>query len=524
MSADKTPQEAARRATQRAQQAKAAHGPAGSCPGGGGKEQGTDFTPDEVVAALNENEIGDARLLVKAMKARFLFDAKRKIPFRFEDGYWRKDLENESLAFAGTVLRAAYGKEAARQYAIATDPREDAEAQKTALHRQSLCNRRLDRVNTLHRLESTLKLASTGLAGISITGDEWNSDPWQLQAQNAVIDLKTGEARPGLPADYINKAAPTEWKGLQEPAVQWIMFMHSVFDGNAALVEYAQRVLGAALVGKPSQQEFYIFWGEGRNGKGTILETLKEVLGEGIAGPIRSEMIMDARQMGNSGPNPELLDLQGKRIVWASETREGQKLNAEKVKLFTGGDTLAARMNYSNEIISFKPTHTLFMLTNNRPRIPAGETAVWDRLRLVPFLMRFVDDPQEENERRKDIHLQDKLLKEASGILAWLVQGCLDWQRHGMNPPSVVTEYGHEYRVNEDPMQQFINAKCHVGEGFKVQVKPLYEAFSEWFGEEFGNKVSVPSLRRFSDNLRRKFKREEGRNVWFHGIALASGL
>lgn len=271
MSPRKSPEEAARRAEQRAKQAQAQYGTVEASP--------AQFTPEEVLAALNDNETGDARLLTAAMKDRFVFDAKRRLFFRFEGGYWKKDLENESLAFAGRILREAYGKEAARQYAIATDPREDEETKKTALYRQQLYNRRLDRVNSLHRMESTLKLAATGLQGLIITGDEWNADPWAIQAQDSIIDLKTGESRPGLPGDFINKACPTKWKGLDAPAEAWRLFMNSIFNGDMLLVEYVQRALGAALVGKPSQQEFYIFWGEGRNGKGTILETLKEVLG-----------------------------------------------------------------------------------------------------------------------------------------------------------------------------------------------------------------------------------------------------
>ena len=512
MSQSKSPKEAARLAEKRAREAKAQYGQPVGVPS---------LSSDDTLSALDDNEIGDARLLLAIMKDRFVFDSKRCAYFRFEGGYWKKDLENETLSVAGRVLREAYGKEAARQYAIATDPREDDETKKSALYKQNQCNRRRDKVNTLHRQQSVLKLAATGRNGLVMTGDEWNADPWSIQAGELLIDLKTGEARPGLPGDYINKAAPTQWKGLNEPAEQWEQFMLSVFNQNVELVQYVQRVLGAALVGVPGQQEFYIFWGEGRNGKGTILETLKEVLGEGLAGPIRSEMIMDARQMGSNGPNPELLDLQGKRIVWASETREGQKLNAEKIKLFTGGDTLSSRYNYSNDMISFKPTHTLFMLTNNKPRIAAGDTAVWDRLRLIPFQMRFVDKPSRNNERPKDINLQEKLLQESSGILAWLVRGCLDWQAAGnLNPPEIVTEHGEEYRLDEDPVQQFVNEKCLTGTGYKAQAKPLHDSFSKWFAETYGEKTSVPSLKRFSDRLRRNFHREEGRNVWFHGIAL----
>ena len=455
----------------------------------------------------------------------FKFHTPRRGTFNFNGGRWHQDLQNESLAFAGKALRIAYGQEAARQWAIATKPDADKDTQKAAKSIQERCNKRLDRVNTLHRLKSCLELAATGHNALSIKGTEWNANPWLIQAQDMVIDLKTGNARPGTPEDYINKGSDTKWEGaakqIAEP-VNWLMFLNSIFNGDKELIQYVKRLLGSALVGRPSVQEFYIFWGEGRNGKGTILETLKEILGEGLAAPIRSEMIMDTFQRNSNGPNPELLDLQGKRIVWASETSEGKKLNSEKVKLFTGGDTLSARLNYSNEIISFKPTHTLFMLTNNKPRISAQDTAVWDRLRLIPFSMRFVDNPEKENERKKDMNLQEKLLKEASSIFAWLVEGCLEWQKDGMNPPSIVLQSMQEYRLDEDPTQQFVNACCVTGEGYRARTQTLYDAFVEWFKELYGEHIKPISMKKFSNNLKRTYRRDEnGRHTWFYGIGLA---
>jgi len=248
------------------------------------------------------------------MKDRFVFDVKRQIFFRFDAGYWQKDLKKEALAFAGRTLHDAYSKEVARQNGLANDE-VDKEKRKAVESLRDNLNSRLKQINTLRRLKRILELAATGDNGLAITGDEWNLDPWSIQAGELLIDLKTGEARPGLPRDFINKAAPTEWKGLVEPAVAWKMFLLEIYDKHHELAAYLQRVLGSALVGKPSQQEFYILWGEGRNGKGTILETLKEVLGEGLAGSIRSEMIMESRQGGGGGADPELLNLQGKTPV-----------------------------------------------------------------------------------------------------------------------------------------------------------------------------------------------------------------
>jgi len=516
MSQDKNNADMARRCKRRAQGAEATY----KKPDGN-----TGFTPEEVLAALWENETGDAKLLVTAMRNRFVFDVKRQIFFKFAGGYWKKDLKKEALAFACRTLREAYGKEAARQHAISTDPEVDKEAQEAAKRRHDALKSRIDRINTLRRLKSVLELAITGDDGLAITGDEWNPDPWTIQAGELLIDLKTGEAQPGMPGDFINKAAPTAWKGLDEPAVTWRMSLLEIFNGNAELMSYVQRVLGTSLVGKPSQQEFYVFHGpEGRNGKGTILETLKEVLGSDLANVIKSDMIMESRQSSGGSADPELLEMQGRRIVWASETGESKKLNTEKMKLFTGGDTLSGRYNYSNEIISFKPTHTLFLLTNFKPRIGA-DNAAWDRLRLIPFSLRFVDTPKAPNERKKDTALDEKLLQEASGILAWLVQGCLDTLKNGLNPPKIVTEAVEEYRLDEDIVQQFIDERCYLGTGYKVQKGHLLDDFKKWHSETFGEKATPPSPQKVSTRLQNMpgIQREKtSRVVFLHGIALAA--
>lgn len=485
-------------------------------------KRGLCFSSDEIQAALRKNEVGDASLLIKAMKDKFCYDPKRKEFFRFEDCHWKRDIEEEFTAYAGRTLERAYSQEASKQWSVANDAGESEETKKTAMRLYEACQRRIERINTLRRLENALKLARKGKTDIVIKGDEWNKDPWKLQSGNMVIDLKTGEARPGTPQDYISKAAPTAWKGLDAPCVGWCMFLRAVFAENDELVEYVQKVLGSALVGTPSQQEFYIFWGEGRNGKGTILETLKEILGCELASSIKSDMLMDSRLSAN-GADPELLELQGKRIAWASETGDGKKLNSEKVKLFTGGDTLAGRLNYSNEIISFPPTHTLFILTNFKPRISEGDTALWDRLRLIPFERRFVDDPQAENERKKDPELKDKLLREASGILAWLVRGCLKWQQEGMNSPEIVKAFGDDYKLDQNPTQLFINERCNIGSYQETQMKPLYEAFAEWFEELYGAKAKIPSMKVFSERLQKIpgiMRDKRSRNTYFVGVSL----
>lgn len=485
------------------------------------------FTQEEVLEALRDNEQGDGRLVAQGLKGRYLFDHKRKQFFNFlEDidtggGFWRYDLVRQINPEAMSLLGRAYGQELARQEKAAQNAASKEERERAEALAREL-KRRLSAVKTGRRIRSILiESATCGAESLAFDGDAWNADPWKLQAQSLLIDLRTGDARPGRPGDLVNKATPTPWKGLESPCPNWRRFVSEIFDDNERLTRYVQKVLGSACVGLPSPQEFYIFWGSGGNGKGTLLETIRRVLGRDLASPVDAALFMETFHTKGTGPAPEIVDLQGRRIVWASETKKGQRLNAEKVKRFTGGDTLSGRLNHSNEIIVFDPTHTLFFLTNFKPRVDSDDAALWRRLRLIPFCMEFVHHPEKSNQRQRIDGLDALLVEEAPGIQAWLVEGCILWQREGLDPPPEVLEAMEDYRLNEDPIQQFINERCLLSPGARSQAKPLHEAYTQWHIDTYGPKSNPANLRQFTDKLRLKFERDaSGRHTYYIGIGL----
>jgi putative DNA primase/helicase len=180
-----------------------------------------------------------------------------------------------------------------------------------------------------------------------------------------------------------------------------------------------------------------------------------------LAGPVPAEIILEEsrhNQKTGGAPTPELMALRGKRLVWASETNEGKRLNAGKAKWLTGGDTLVGRSLYGKRMVSFAPTHTIFLITNHRPKANPDDYALWGRLHIVPFDLSFVDNPDPANsqERQRDKELADKLKTEAPGILAWIVRGFDDWQKWGLDAPEKVKVATESYRQNEDTVGQFI--------------------------------------------------------------------
>ncbi|OGQ63892.1 MAG: hypothetical protein A3I81_12845 [Deltaproteobacteria bacterium RIFCSPLOWO2_02_FULL_55_12] len=211
--------------------------------------------------------------------------------------------------------------------------------------------------------------------------------------------------------------------------------------------------------------------------------------------------------------------LRGRRIAWASETNEGRKLDSGRVKLLTGGGALVGRPPFGRREISFPQSYTLFLLTNARPHVNSDDYALWKRLLLIPFGISFVDDPQAPHERRKIPNMADTLRREAPGILAWLVRGCLAWQREGLNPPEIVKVATEDYREDEDLLLRFIEDSCEVHHDAEVGAALLYQAYTNWSaamnikpmsGTAFGRKMSV------------RYQKAKGRlGAFYTGLKLA---
>lgn len=231
-----------------------------------------------------------------------------------------------------------------------------------------------------------------------------------------------------------------------------------MFKGDDELLRFVQRLLGCALAGLVHEHVLPIFWGSGRNGKGTLLEVVAGVLGPELAVPVPADALMEQRK-GSDGPQPYLYALRGKRLAWASESNEGRRVDAALVKQLTGGDLLHVRTLHGKPVM-FEPTHLLLLLTNHKPHLAADDPAVWERVLLVPFTERFVAEPG-AGEKQREAGLKEALLAEGAEILAWLVRGCMGWQMlGGLRPPAVVKAATAAYREEEDDLKPFLAERC----------------------------------------------------------------
>ncbi len=319
-----------------------------------------------------------------------------------------------------------------------------------------------------------------------------NADPWRFNVQNGTLDLRTGALRPHDPTDLITFLAPVAF----DPTARcptWERFLLEVFAGDRDLVAFIQRAVGWSLTGVVKERALFFLYGDtGKNGKTTLVETLMKLVGAsgeasyGYGRKVGADTFMKSK-------NPEdnqrkAATLAGPRFVCTSEVDEEHRLNEQLIKDITGGDTLEGRRLYQ-EAFTFKPQFKPWMYGNHKPEIRGTDDAIWSRVRLVPFEVSF--------KGREDLNLADKLEAELSGILNWAIEGCLDWQRHGLQPPAKVQAATQAYREEMDVFGPFIRECCVIHPHAEVWANDLWNTYKAWCVEVGAKEQSQHKLGRY---------------------------
>ena len=307
---------------------------------------------------------------------------------------------------------------------------------------------------------------------------EFDGDPWLLNVSNGTLDLRNSELRPHNRKDLITRLTPVRWNP-EADCPLFLTSLHQIFNGNKRLVRFVQKLGGYSLTGLTTEQILIILWGMGANGKSTLVEVLSALLGEYAAKTPTSTFLL---KRNDSIPN-DLAALQGVRFAYASEVEEGRRLSESLVKDVTGGEKIRARFLH-REWFEFQPEFKLWLSTNHKPIIKGTDHAIWRRIRLVPFQVTFPPEKQDKG-------LAQKLKTELSGILNWAVEGCLAWQREGLEAPEEVVHATEGYREEMDTLAAFLRERTEAAPAGGVSAKALYKAYCAWC-EENGERPQTP--------------------------------
>lgn len=329
--------------------------------------------------------------------------------------------------------------------------------------------------------KGTLELAQT-LEGVTVPADGFDNQPWRFPAANGIVDLRTGDLLPharehhfttvsAIPYDPSAKAP--RWR---EALERWLP--------DEEVRRFIQRAVGYTLTGVTSEQVFFFLHGAGSNGKSTFILVLQGLLGQ-MCRRIATEAVT-LRSSGNPGTlrDQAAARLVGARMAVVSEIDRNARWAEGWLKDLTGGGVIATKVLYEDPSETL-PTAKLWIDSNHEPRAMPGalegaaaETdSFWRRLREIPFRI-----PVPPAQRILDFH-RVLLRDEGPGILAWAVEGCLEWQLNGLPVPTVVQAATAAYREREDTLRPFLDEWLVKEEGARCTMKEVNLAYKMWAGE-----------------------------------------
>lgn len=393
---------------------------------------------------------------------------------------WKIDKKKEIYRIAAKVLRQLYNSE------LETEQKWAKQCEKLNVMRNSLT------------FLTSLVPASR---------DEFDRHKYLFNVENGIVDLRTGELLQHDRELKITKYANITYdKDAKCPA--WLAFLEQIFQGDKALEEYMQRLIGYSLTAEITEQIMIFLIGGGSNGKSTFINTIKDLMGE-YGKQAKSDTFIKKKE---TGANNDIARLVNARFVSAIESEDGEQLSEAFVKQITGGEPVLARF-LRQEFFEFIPEFKVFFTTNHKPVIKGVDEGIWRRIKLIPFNLQL---PKE----KRDLKLPEKLSLEMSGILNWAIEGCLKWQQSGLQEPDIVKKATGTYKEEMDILGPFLYERCYISPTQQIAAKDLYEVYSNWC---FQNGEFALKNRAFYRAMETKgFKKERGAGNKFYlkGVTL----
>jgi putative DNA primase/helicase len=300
---------------------------------------------------------------------------------------------------------------------------------------------------------------------VAATAEQWDADPWVLCTPAGMVDLRTGALRAQRQEDYATKMTAV---GPGGDCPMWRAFLDRVTAGRKELQTFLQKTAGYALTGSTREHALFFLYGTGGNGKSVFLNTVAAILGEYA----RTAPIETFTQSTGERHPTELAMLRGPRLVVSQETEEGRHWAESRLKAITGGDRIAARV-MRGDFFEFTPQFKLVIAGNHRPSLRNVDEAMRRRLHLIPF---DVTVPAKE----RDPDLSGRLKTEWPGILQWTIDGCLLWQREGLQPPDLVRAVTNEYFAAEDALGLWLEERCNRSTVASTASSILFDDWRRW--------------------------------------------
>lgn len=339
------------------------------------------------------------------------------------------------------------------------------------------------------RVEGVVGLA-TGHDLLRVDADELDADPHLLNCPNGVVDLRTKELLPHDPDRLMTKVTGANYvPGATHPDWEKVLS-----DLEPDVADHLQILAGQAITGdRPEDDRATVLQGPGANSKTTMMLACMKAVGDrkgkGYARLISGRVLVtDGR--GNQHPT-EITELMGARLAVLEELPNGGELSMERLKKITGAVIEARRI--AADSIEWSATHSLFLTTNDLPRVRETDGGSWRRLRMIHFPIRYVKtkaELQAPNTKPRDPMLRwrlQNLQPQREAVLAWLVDGAHRYYQLGRElpeDPATIAATTKDWRLQTNPLGRFLEDNVEAGHGWCIPSDELWKRFKAWLPEE----------------------------------------
>lgn len=403
----------------------------------------------ETIAEESESDVRLSRMLADQMHGRYLFEAGGRGWMKYREGAYRQCRSGEEQEEAKRLGATILGQHDGTSEGIK-------KAMKLAARAMSAGG-----------VAAALKLAQSD-PKLTILPEAFDDDPDLLNVRNGVVHLPTSELRPHDPALRMARQCAVEYSPGNAP--HWRKFLRDISLDDDDWIDYLQRLLGYVLCGRVAEEKVFFLIGVGANGKSVLANVMRRILGDYVR-ITDTNFLMESRREADAA-SPSLAMLAGSRLALANEIPSSSRLSSKALKDAGSTEAITARMLHGNPF-TFVPTHKLLVRGNHRPNVYETDEGTWRRIELIPFDFKLKAED-------RDLMLEEKLMKEAPAILAWMVAGYREYMRRRLTPARRVAAASLEYRADSDLLGKWIAEECDAGSDYCIRQENAYTSYRLW--------------------------------------------
>jgi phage/plasmid-associated DNA primase len=179
-------------------------------------------------------------------------------------------------------------------------------------------------------------------------------------------------------------------------------------------------------------------------------------------------------------------------------------------------DTIEGRGLYMSNVEVFYPQFKMVLCSNYLMDIKSNDHGTWRRIRVIPFVSLFTenplkDDPEKPHQFKIDVTLREKCKKWAQVFASMLVEIAYKTQGFVKDCDAVLAA-SNAYRQSQDYIAEFVGDRITVDPTGAISKTDLSFEFKSWYEATYGGKS--PNIKEVQAYMDKKYKKCPQRKVW----------